>query len=103
MTVVVRVEHDDIGAIFRLADTRRMIHAALGGELEAVPTVRDDVFGLAVPERIEGVDSKLLRPRDTWTDPAAYDAQLQQLAAMFRENFEQFREAASEEVLAAVP
>ena len=92
-----------VGSRFRLADTRRMIHAALGGELEAVPTVRDDVFGLAVPERIEGVDSKLLRPRDTWTDPAAYDAQLQQLAAMFRENFEQFREAASEEVLAAVP
>jgi phosphoenolpyruvate carboxykinase (ATP) len=40
------------------------------------------------------VDSSLLDPRSTWTDPAAYDARAQQLAEMFRQNFERFENVA---------
>jgi phosphoenolpyruvate carboxykinase (ATP) len=31
-----------------------------------------------------------MRPRDTWSDGAAYDAQAKKLAEMFRKNFEKF-------------
>ena len=36
----------------------------------------------------------MLRPRETWKDPAAYDEQAARLAAMFVENFRQFGDVA---------
>jgi len=70
-----------------IAATRAMVHAALNGDLNGVPTVTDPVFGLAVPERIPDVSAATLRPRETWQDPEAYDRQARKLAAMFEENF----------------
>jgi phosphoenolpyruvate carboxykinase (ATP) len=79
-----------VGKRMKLAHTRAMVHAALAGELDSVTTNTDPVFGLAVPSEIKGVQSKVLNPRSTWPDPAAYDAQAKNLARMFRENFEKF-------------
>ena len=45
---------------------------------------------------------RLLDPRSTWADPAAYDAKAAELAAMFRENFAQFT-GVDPEVAAAGP
>ncbi len=67
--------------------TRRLLHAALAGELASVEYREDPVFGLAVPLEVPGVDSSLLDPRSTWRDPEAYDRKARELAAMFRENF----------------
>jgi phosphoenolpyruvate carboxykinase (ATP) len=78
------------GKRIKLAYTRAIARAALAGELDNVKTETDPVFGLAVPVEIKGVPSKVLNPRATWPDPAAYDAQARKLAAMFRENFETF-------------
>ena len=61
------------------------------------------MFGLSVPLEIADVDPRLLRPRDTWADAAAYDRKARQLAAMFRENFEKFTGHVSANVLAAGP
>jgi phosphoenolpyruvate carboxykinase (ATP) len=91
------------GNRIKLAWTRRMVRAALNGELDDVPTVEDPVFGLAVPRQVPGVPDELLRPRETWKDKAAYDAKAQQLAEMFGRNFEQFADGVSEEVRAAGP
>ena len=68
--------------------TRAIVNAALTGELDKVKTQTDPVFGLAVPTEVKGVPAKVLNPRETWQDPAAYDAQAKKLARMFRENFE---------------
>ncbi|HEX6201927.1 MAG TPA: phosphoenolpyruvate carboxykinase (ATP) [Thermoanaerobaculia bacterium] len=91
------------GERIRLRYTRRMVHAAIDGELEGVETVEDPVFGLAVPKRVEGVPDDLLRPRSTWADPARYDAKAVELAEMFAKNFEQFAGGVSEAVRAAGP
>ena len=40
--------------------------------------------------RCPGVPAEVMRPRDTWSDTAAYDAQAKKLAEMFRKNFEKF-------------
>jgi phosphoenolpyruvate carboxykinase (ATP) len=69
-----------------------MIRAALAGELDKVPTRREPVFGLHVPQRVPGVPDQLLDPRTTWNDTAAYDAQAKRLLALFEKNFEQFKE-----------
>jgi phosphoenolpyruvate carboxykinase (ATP) len=91
------------GERIRLRYTRRMVHAALDGELEGVEAVEDPVFGLVVPKRVEGVPDDLLRPRSTWGDPARYDAKAVELAEMFAKNFEQFAGGVSEAVRAAGP
>ncbi|HEY1953032.1 MAG TPA: phosphoenolpyruvate carboxykinase (ATP) [Gemmatimonadaceae bacterium] len=79
-----------VGSRIKLDYTRAIVNAALTGELDDVKTQTDPVFGLAVPTEVVGVPSKVLNPRQTWTDPAAYDAQAKKLARMFRENFEKF-------------
>jgi phosphoenolpyruvate carboxykinase (ATP) len=78
------------GERINLEYTRAIVNAALAGELDKVKTETDPIFGLAVPTEIKGVPAKVLSPRSTWSNPAAYDVQAKKLAGMFRENFEQF-------------
>jgi phosphoenolpyruvate carboxykinase (ATP) len=87
----------------KLAYTRAMVHAALGGRLDAVKTEPDPVFGLPVPTSLPEVPAEVLRPRDTWKDRSAYDAQAKKLAEMFRKNFEKFGDFASDAVKSAGP
>jgi phosphoenolpyruvate carboxykinase (ATP) len=74
------------GARINLAYTRRMVTAALSGELATARYVHDERFGVDVPQEVEGVPSELLNPRETWADKDAYDAQAEKLARMFQEN-----------------
>ena len=92
-----------VGKRMKLGYTRAMVHAALGGRLDAMPTITDPVFGLAVPTSVPGVPAEVLRARDTWADPAAYDAQATKLAEMFRKNFEKFDGRVSDEIRQAGP
>ncbi len=77
-----------------IAATRAMLHAALSGELAGAEFRTDEVFGFAVPVSVPGVDSSLLDPRSTWSDPAVYDVKARELAQMFRDNFARFDEPA---------
>jgi phosphoenolpyruvate carboxykinase (ATP) len=79
-----------VGKRMKLSHTRAMVRAALAGQLDDTATYTDPIFGLAIPERIAGIPDAVLRPRDTWSDAAAYDAQAHKLAEMFRKNFEKF-------------
>lgn len=91
------------GQRMKIAYTRAMVDALLSGALEGVDCDPDPVFGVLVPRTCPGVPESALRPRDTWTNRAAYDEQAQKLAAMFSENFQQFAGAVPPEVLAAGP
>ena len=92
-----------VGRRMPLAQTRRMVHALLAGELESVEMRIDEVFGLRSPVHVHDVDARVLDARSTWPDPAAFDRKRLELAAMFRENFRQFESGASEAVRAAGP
>ena len=82
-----------VGKRMKLSYTRAMVRAALSGSLDGTPEELDPVFGLAVPTAIPDVPPSILKTRDTWSDPAAYDAQAKKLAGMFRANFERFSSA----------
>jgi len=86
-----------------ISATRALLRAALDEQLADVEYRVDPVFGFEVPVEVPGVDSRLLDPRSTWADPAAYDEKARELARMFRENFQQFAETAGEHVAAAGP
>ena len=92
-----------VGQRMRLSLTRRMITAALTGELDDAATQPDPIFGVAVPESVDGVPPDVLVPRRTWADAAAYDAQANKLADMFVENFKQFEDGVGDDVKAAAP
>ncbi len=92
-----------VGQRMKLGFTRRMVAAALTGELDHVETRTDPIFGLAVPVRIDGVPDRLLHPRDTWQSPADYDAQASKLADMFADNFKKYESEVDEAVKAAGP
>jgi phosphoenolpyruvate carboxykinase (ATP) len=92
-----------VGERMALPATRRLVHAALQGELEGVPMRVDPYFGFAVPAECPGVPSAILNPRLTWKDPQAYDAQAGALAKKFKDNFIQFAGGVSAEVAAAGP
>src|SRR3712207_8211042 len=47
-------------------------------------------FNLAVPTSCPNVPPAILNPRDTWTDPVAYDRQAAKVSEMFRQNFKRF-------------
>jgi phosphoenolpyruvate carboxykinase (ATP) len=83
-----------VGRRIRLAHTRAMLRAAMGGNLTGVPTRQNPVFGLEVPTTCPDVPAEILDPRSTWADPAAYDARAGELARLFQKNFEQFPDVA---------
>jgi phosphoenolpyruvate carboxykinase (ATP) len=91
------------GSRMKLSHTRAMVRAAVAGQLDAAPTATDPVFGLAVPQQVEGVPTEVMNPRGTWPDGAEYDAQAAKLAGMFRENIKKFGAQVSEAILAAGP
>src|SRR5271157_1909924 len=63
-----------VGTRMPISLTRGLIDAALSGALAQAPLRDDPNFGVRVPTTCSGVDPKVLDPRGTWSDPAAYDA-----------------------------
>lgn len=73
-----------------IPDTRRIVRAVRSGELDEVPTTFIPRLNLTIPTQISGIDSTILNPRNTWSDPVAYDLARDSLIAKFNENFAQF-------------
>ncbi|BAV08563.1 phosphoenolpyruvate carboxykinase (ATP) [Filimonas lacunae] len=92
-----------VGKRMQLKYTRAMITAALKGDLDRVTFEKHPIFGIAIPSSCPGVPTELLNPRSTWPDVAAYDAAAQKLAIAFNDNFKQYADRVSPEILAAAP
>ena len=91
------------GERMKLKFTRSMITAALRGELDDVEYKQHPVFGVSHPLSCPNVPAEILDPRNTWKDRTAYDQQAEKLAKAFNDNFNKYKEGASEEILAAAP
>jgi len=91
------------GSRMPIKATRALLAAALDGSLANAEMRIDPHFRFRVPVAVPGVDTKILNPRDTWADKAAYDAQAKKLVTMFRENFKKFEAHVGKDVLDAAP
>jgi len=93
-----------VGKRFEIKYTRAMVNAILNNQLNDVATETEPHFGLHVPVECPNVPSEVLKPRNTWQNPADYDEQAKKLAGMFAENFKKNFEAQSTpEIIAAGP
>ena len=78
------------GKRISIKDTRGIIDAILNGSIDKAPTKTIPYFGLEVPTLLEGVDTGILDPRDTYAAPAQWEEKAKDLAARFIKNFEKF-------------
>ena len=92
-----------VGRRMSIAHTRAIIDGIHSGALAEAQTVEDPLFGFAVPTACPHVPDEVLQPRNTWSDPAAYDRMAKKLAGLFQENFRQYEDGASPQVKQAGP
>lgn len=92
-----------VGERIKLNYTRAMITEALNGNLKDVEFIEHEIFGLKMPKECLGVPSELLNPSNTWTDQEKYKETAIKLAYSFTENFDQYKDVASEEIIAGGP
>ena len=78
------------GKRISIRDTRGIIDAILGGAILKAPTKKIPYFDFEVPTELEGVDTNILDPRDTYADAAQWEEKAKDLAARFIKNFKKY-------------
>ncbi|MCF8236067.1 MAG: phosphoenolpyruvate carboxykinase (ATP) [Bacteroidales bacterium] len=68
--------------------TRKMVDAALNGDLVDVEYEYNELFHLNVPKTCPGVPSEMLFPKNTWEDKEAFDKAAAKLAQQFSDEFD---------------
>ena len=75
------------GKRISIKDTRGIIDAILSGAINNVETKHIPYFNLEVPVVLEGVDTNILDPRNTYADASQWEEKAKDLAARFIKNF----------------
>ena len=78
------------GKRISIRDTRGIIDAILSGAIDKAPTKQIPFFDFTVPTKLAGVDTGILDPRDTYKDPAEWEAKAKDLAGRFIKNFHKY-------------
>ncbi len=78
------------GKRISIRDTRGIIDAILNGSIDKAPTKNIPYFNFEVPTKLEGVDTGILDPRDTYKNPAEWEEKAKDLAGRFVKNFHKY-------------
>ena len=78
------------GKRISIKDTRGIIDAILDGSIDKAQTKQIPHFDFAVPTALNGVDTAILDPRDTYSDPAQWEEKAKDLAGRFVKNFKKY-------------
>ncbi|MBQ9653832.1 MAG: phosphoenolpyruvate carboxykinase (ATP) [Bacteroidales bacterium] len=78
------------GKRISIRDTRGIIDAILSGAIDKAPTKVIPYFNFTVPTKLEGVDTGILDPRDTYKNPAEWEEKAKDLAGRFIKNFHKY-------------
>lgn len=92
-----------VGERIPLTATRAIVDAIHDGVLASAPTETDPVFGLSFVTSCRGCDSRLMRARDAWSDPQAYDRAALDLAQRFDDNFKIYANQVPDSVRKVAP
>jgi len=89
------------GKRISIKDTRGIIDAILGGAILGAPTKTIPYFNFEVPTVLDGVDTGILDPRDTYADPAEWESKARDLAGRFIKNFAKYEDSEAGKTLVA--
>ena len=78
------------GKRISIKDTRGIIDAILNGSIDKAPTKKIPYFDFEVPTKLQGVDTGILDPRDTYAKPEEWDVKAKDLAGRFIKNFKKY-------------
>ena len=87
------------GKRISIKDTRGIIDAILNGSIDKAPTKKIPFFDFEVPTKLEGVDTGILDPRDTYAKPGEWEAKAKDLSARFIKNFKKYETNAAGKAL----
>ena len=92
------------GKRISIKDTRGIIDAILNGKINETTTKKIPYFDLEIPTVLEGVDTNILDPRDTYKNPSEWDEKAKHLASLFIKNFKKYEtNEAGKELVKAGP
>ncbi len=89
------------GKRISIRDTRGIIDAILNHSIDNAPTKVIPYFNLVVPTQLEGVDTGILDPRDTYADAAQWEEKAKDLASRFIKNFVKYEDNEAGKALVA--
>ena len=78
------------GKRISIKDTRAIIDRILDGSIETAETQIVPIFNLEVPKALEGVNTEILDPRNTYADAAEWTNKATDLGKLFVKNFVQY-------------
>ncbi|MDO4632951.1 MAG: phosphoenolpyruvate carboxykinase (ATP) [Eubacteriales bacterium] len=78
------------GKRISIKDTRGIIDGILGGAILNAPTKQIPFFNFEVPTELEGVDTGILDPRDTYASASEWEVKAKDLAERFIKNFAKY-------------
>lgn len=78
------------GKRISIRDTRGIIDAILNGSIDKAPSKFIPYFNLEVPTVLEGVDTNILDPRDTYKCACEWEEKAKDLAGRFIKNFKKY-------------
>lgn len=81
---------DGRGKRISIKATRAIIDAILDGSIDQSDSQSLAVFNLSIPTALPGVDSAILNPVNTYSDPDLWQSKADSLANLFIQNFEQY-------------
>ena len=70
--------------------TKKIVEEIHNGNLKNAEFEDFDVFNLQIPKEIDGVDTKILNPRNSWENKEEYSDMLKYLAGLFVKNMEKY-------------
>ena len=89
------------GKRISIKDTRGIINAILDGSIDNAEFKTIPYFNLNVPTSLNGVQTEILDPRDTYANVEEWKSKAKDLAARFIKNFEKFTDTAEGKALVA--
>ena len=78
------------GKRISIKDTRGIIDAILNGDILSAPTKKIPYFNFEVPTELNGVDTGILDPRDTYVNAEDWEVKAKDLAGRFIKNFSKY-------------
>lgn len=81
-----------VGKRMSIKATRSCVNAILDGSINKCEFENFDVFNIAIPKELDGVETRLLNPINAWENKEEYIKTREKLAKMFVENFSRYED-----------